>query len=927
MRTRKGRGALDALSRMTGLSAAGNLALALLAGGCVLAATAGPIQGQATQAKALQREISRLPSLDNAMVVTSSWQDVGAAIYGTNADIAFPGLSPGDFSQVTGQLHHDFSQPPLGQAQQAAGWWDMTSNLYDVVQPLYSPAGLREQVEVVSQSAGAARLRLVSGTMPGSAPAPDADKRAGTETFTLPVAVTRQTAAKFGLGPGSQLTFTGPEDDSKFPALATLVNLDVTAIVEPAEPAASFWQTDQMLSAPLVVQTGAGTFLDGAVIAGPGGASTVEQVLGRGQLTFQWVLPIDPDRLNVQPQALFRQLTQLTEAYPRLTGPLAPAGQVLHASSGLLEPVAQFVQAMNAVQALLQILYVGLGIAGAVVLLLAARTVAARRSAELAVLRARGASLRQLFARGALGAAVVCGPAAALGWAAAVLLVRVPGAASPAAAGPGLATVAVAVIGPGAAAAWQHRLPRRRRAHRRGRRWHWVPRVVAEVTACAAAIGGIEVFRSQAGATGLFSSAAPVLVAVPVVIVVVRVYEVALRALARAWAPRRGLVGFLGLSRAALASGTRALSAGTLVLLLTLAAFTGMVRAAVARGEVAASWQATGADVVLTALGQPSIPAAAQRAIAAVPGVQHAAAVLTLPVYLPGSQVVTAVAADPATYAALTAATQGYSPVDPGLLAQPRGGAVPVLASPQAARVLRQPANSTVAAPQYRVSGVRVRVAGLLSSTPALPDGGSFIVLPAAALRGPDVPQPNMMLLTGPSIDMAKLRAAVAATLPGANPVSITTRSQVLQDMTQAPVQQGTFLFINLALSYAAALALVVLVLELALGATERERTLARLATMGLAEGQRVRLVVIELLPAIAASAAASIACAVVLPGLLGQDLDLSVFTQYQASPPVRPDLISVLLPLAGLLAVTVVALAQEVRSGRGRGIAVTLRT
>ena len=42
----------------------------------------------------------------------------------------------------------------------------------------------------------------------------------------------------------------------------------------------------------------------------------------------------------------------------------------------------------------------------------------------------------------------------------------------------------------------------------------------------------------------------------------------------------------------------------TLVLALTVAAFTGMVRDAVVRGETAVSWQATGADVVVAASGQ-----------------------------------------------------------------------------------------------------------------------------------------------------------------------------------------------------------------------------------------------------------------------------------------------------------------------------------
>ena len=278
---------------------------------------------------------------------------------------------------------------------------------------------------------------------------------------------------------------------------------------------------------------------------------------------------------------------------------------------------------------LLWMVYVGLAVAAIVMLLLAARMIAARRSAELALRRARGASLGQLFWLGSLGAAVACVPAAALAWALAVLLV--PGAAppGPAAWWPGIATLAIAVAGPGVVAAWQHRLPRRRPARRR---WRWVTRVVFEVTACTAAIGGITVFRMQTGATDLYTSAAPVLVAVPAVIVVLRLYQLLLRGLARASARQRGVIGFLGLTRAAQATVTLALPAMTLVLALTVAAFTGMVRDAVVRGETVPSWQATGADVVIAAPGHASaISPSAVRAIAAVPGVQHAATALRSP--------------------------------------------------------------------------------------------------------------------------------------------------------------------------------------------------------------------------------------------------------------------------------------------------------
>ena len=147
-----------------------------------------------------------------------------------------------------------------------------------------------------------------------------------------------------------------------------------------------------------------------------------------------------------------------------------------------------------------------------------------------------------------------------------------------------------------------------------------------------------------------------------------------------------------------------------------------------------------------------------------------------------------------------------------------------------------------------------------------------------------------------------------------------------MQELTGAPLQQGTFLLFTLAIAFAAALALAVLLLELALAAADRELTMARLATMGLAEGQRVRLTALEVIPAVAASAIAAVACALALPGLVAPAVDLSVFTQSPAPVPLRPDLASFVLPLAGLLVVAVIAVAYEIRSGRVRRVALLMR-
>jgi hypothetical protein len=126
--------------------------------------------------------------------------------------------------------------------------------------------------------------------------------------------------------------------------------------------------------------------------------------------------------------------------------------------------------------------------------------------------------------------------------------------------------------------------------------------------------------------------------------------------------------------------------------------------------------------------------------------------------------------------------------------------------------------------------------------------------------------------------------------------------------------------------------------LELALGAAEREATLARLATMGLGERQRARVVALEVLPAVLAAALAAWACALVLPRAVGPGINLSVFTSTPVSVPLAPgvsftataqlvpDVAALALPLAGLVVLVALALGLEIRSGRRRRVAAALR-
>jgi hypothetical protein len=262
--------------------------------------------------------------------------------------------------------------------------------------------------------------------------------------------------------------------------------------------------------------------------------------------------------------------------------------------------------------------------------------------------------------------------------------------------------------------------------------------------------------------------------------------------------------------------------------------------------------------------------------------------------------------------------------VQAGLLAVPsRAGAPqPVLASPQAVADLGQGAIS-LSTDQAVVAPVTVQVAGVLSRTPALPAGGAFVIMPVAAIRStatPPAPIPvNLMLLNGGSIDHAQLSALVTRTLFGG---TVTFRSVALSALANGPLQHGAFTLLTLAVGVAAALGLAVMLLELALGASERDSTLARLATMGLGEGQRVWVVALEVLPAVIAAGLAGWACAVALPRVLAPDVNLSVFTGFTGSVPLAANVVSIAVPIFGLALVAVVSLGIEIRWGRRRGAA-----
>jgi putative ABC transport system permease protein len=921
------------LRRLTGMGAIATAALAVLVFGCVFAIATGPREALKTRTEALQQTLAGTTPLTQAITATTTWGQFTHAVQSANpGSPSATNLGPADLNDVMSQLHGDFSHGVVHLAPIATDWASMTSDGRDVVSAIPPVGGTTVKLEVSYRVQLTSYVRVVSGSLS----APSSSTARGTSpgyASSIPVVVTQQTARQFGLRVGSSVDIA----DGRLAQTgeSSTIALKVAGIVAVRDPASAFWSADPTLAAPALQMTTSGPpFWFGGVFALPGEIGAVQQDFGVQGLNMQWTFPMTFGSLTGnQAQSLLSELQQLATQTPAMTGPLAPAAGTLTIGSGLTQTLTGFISAADSVDVLLWLLYVSLAVAGAVVLLLAGRMVALRRSAELTARRARGASLRQVAATVARGAAIGCVPGAVIAAGAAVLVI--PGA-QPGGWWAALIVTLVAVGAPAAVAAWQHRLPGLLRARGRGgpartgpgrRRRRAGVRLVTEATAGLAAIGGIIVFRQQGlqpgGGIDLYTSAAPVLVAIPVVIVVLRVYPLLLRGLLKGAARGRGITGFAGLAQAARTALTPALPAFALVLAVTVAAFAGMVRDAVTRGEVNASWQTAGADATVSAAGTTGlISAAAQREIARVPGVERSAVVWESSWTAPNGASVTGLAVDPVGYAALVGTTQTWPAVDAGLLTGDQ-----VLASPQALADFggRGPATLTIHGGN---PSIRVRVAGTLSGTPAFPGGAAFVLMPVSLVRGQaDLVSkanlgPNVMLLAGGGIDTAALASVVQTAVPTA---STTVRSEILQTLTSAPLQQGAFLLFGLAIGVAAGLGLAVLLLELALGARDREATLARLATMGLGAGQRARLVLLEVLPALIAAAVAAVACALALPRVVAPAIDLSVFTGSSASVPLTPDVASFALPLLGLAVVALVALTIEIRTRR-RGVAAIMR-
>lgn len=794
------------------------------------------------------------------------------------------------------------------------------------------PFGLDPTLTYATRSGLSSHATLRTGSWPATH---------GTVSLTtreVEAAVTEATAKALRIKAGATIAVPTRGEDT--------LTVRITGIVAPKNPAGSYWSAEPLLRTPsLVAKPTKDTpryYWIAALLLPPDAAPALLATPGQPEL--YWRIAPDVSHLTALDVPELRTSVASLEGGPGLLAMRDVAGATVSMATDLDEILTGYDGMRTAIQPVVTVAAVGIGAVAAVVLLMTGGLLASRRHAELALLRARGGSLRGIGGRLLAETAVTAVPAGALGLLLAVVAV---GEARlwPAAVGAG-AVVALVCVALPLRTALRHRTPQTHidrddlATARPSRR-----RTVAEVTLLVLAVGAVAALRRRGtdaeGGTDLLVSAAPVLVGLIAAVVLVRLYPLPLRLALRSVSRLRGAVGFLALARAGRTSAAGTLPLLALLVALTTAAFGGSVLAGVAGARDDAAVLATGADARVTGEAD-SVPLSAGlvRAVERADGVRGSARVqvefgVALPTPDNGTQDAkgtTLVGVDPATYAALARST-GLGPFSADRL-RAKGAAVREGTPPDEDRVVPALVSPSVAERlgdrplglRSLAGNFKVRAAATVTRTPAV-DGSSFIVVDAAAFTHR---QTTALLLTGSGLDAKELRAAARHT---GEKASVRLRSEERATYVDTPMQSGAERIYLAAIIAGAGYALLAVLLSLLQTAPERTTLLARLRTMGLTSRQGGRLLGFEALPQALLAAVGGLLVGWATIALLAPGVDLVRLALSSGpgtgpldSAPLRTDPWSLVLPALGVIVLTgAVAGVQAWWAGR-RGSITELR-
>ncbi|MEU9841641.1 CRISPR-associated protein Cas5 [Actinomadura sp. NPDC048032] len=714
------------------------------------------------------------------------------------------------------------------------------------------------------------RVRLVAGRLPSNRP--------GETSGDMSVMVAKAFADRLGYKPGDRIDLGG-----------RIVR--VSGLYQPVNAADPFWgprprilhaTTEYVPVPPMgVVEVDAGT----ALIDPSGyGRLTRDPNL---KLTYDWRFPVRDGAVGA---ARARGMAGDLDAFRSAVEGRADLFPC-EVSTPLDIQLKEFERRLHAAQSVVGLAFGGLVAVAAGLLLLAAGLLGERLRPILGVMRARGASLRQLAAPACGLTALAAVPSALLGYAAGRLLdAGPPQTASLYAIG----LLVAAVLGVPAAMVLRERggglgSVADRRDDLVGARPS-PRRLVLDGLLVALAVIGVVVLRGRGTSAGTdpLVAAVPALLGAAAGVLVLRAYPYLLRAAGPLLRRRTGAVAFIGVARASRQNLVGALPLAVLLLAAAIAGFASTVDTSLRTGQERASWAETGADarVETGALDEAKL-----RRIRAVRGVTGAVRVrvITRASSATDPAPVTVVGVDLAAYRRL-------APEVPGI--PDTSGA---LVSPLAARTL---GSGTVTLGRAGMDPVTVKPSVRIARFPGQEKNSAFVIVPYRAVATA-TGFPSQVFVVGDDIDAKALRAAA----PGDR---VVLRRQVLREMTSQPLVPVVHdAFRNGALA-AGVFGLLAVLLMLVVGARARGRTIAHLRALGLSRRQSRRLALVEVAPILLCAVGAGWVLGLLLPEITGPAVDLRPYTGGFAVTAHVPGLPALLGLLAALLLAAAAAVAVD---------------
>lgn len=712
-----------------------------------------------------------------------------------------------------------------------------------------------------------AALTLVDGRLP--------EERLSDSVDPIEVVLSQQAADAAGVSIGQQLDIGSPprqldpgeEPDPTLPVPAVLL----VGIVEADDIGDALWgESSELWTPELRPATGYTQQLTRfTVLTSADGVIAASRFL---DYPFNGFL-----RMNIDPQLFTAEVAAVAaeEASAlRANGQsLAPESiAVVSVRTDIPEALADYPQLARAALAQMSVMMAGvIGIA-AVVLILLSRLLVAQRAAAIALERARGASVLSIGLGALLESAIVTAAGSALGGLIAfVAPIRDP-----------LPVVVIALVALLASPLqsmlyarqlWTgRREPANRRERqalarrRRGQRLVLELAIVALAVAALVSMRGRGLLQNRSGGIDPLLALAPLLLAVAVSIIVIRLYPYPVRAVGSIAQRTRGPLGLLGAVRARSAIAILPLLALTLG--ASLAVSGTLLVDTVRDGQVEASWQRVGADARISAdLGADEVEAL--RAAPGVEAVSGSFARTNVGIDLGTTSTTLTVIAIDSSYAAVVDTLPGSpSTADLAKLSQQPtdGEAISIVLDPATAAQLFTDDIAMYYGPEY----VPLHVIGSSTVSPAGYVKGpyAYIDIDAVAKLMPEGFAANTYLVAGAGADEAVKQLPQEGVL---------TRSGWTSDRRGLALIAGvesTMLFAVLAVGLLAIVALVATVVS---GARARGRALSMLRTLGMSSKLGWWLALAELAPLVLAAVLGGIAAGYSVVLVLAPSLGLHV--------------------------------------------------